>query len=342
MNVSAQPQRRTAEQMATALRLGRVFNPHGVRQREEAAERQHVKMELGNYMKFAHYTTAENALKIIRTKRLWMRNTTCMEDYREVRHGYDLLLKYFNEERTNTFVEAFDQSVPGAARKAIDIFNGWWNANHFLNVYVTSFSEHAPEDDVHGRLSMWRAFGTSKNARVALIFRLPYGSFITDVLGIIFSPVAYLTEQQLFANIDQVVLRARAERDFLAEQPHDIVQRLLIAMFYIGVSCVKHEGFMEEREWRAVYNPEMWHSPRMELSVEAVGGVPQHVHKMPLDRTVDASLADADLGTILDGVIIGPSQYPWVIHRAFGDELGKLGISNPYDRVRASLIPIRS
>ena len=40
--------------------------------------------------RFVHYTSADNALKIIRTKRLWMRNTTCMADYREVEHGYQI------------------------------------------------------------------------------------------------------------------------------------------------------------------------------------------------------------------------------------------------------------
>jgi hypothetical protein len=45
--------------------------------------------------KFVHYTTAEAALSIIRSKRLWMRNATCMADYSEVTHGYRYLTGAF-------------------------------------------------------------------------------------------------------------------------------------------------------------------------------------------------------------------------------------------------------
>ena len=37
--------------------------------------------------RFVHYTSAESALKIIRSKRLWMRNTTCMADYPPLSRG---------------------------------------------------------------------------------------------------------------------------------------------------------------------------------------------------------------------------------------------------------------
>jgi hypothetical protein len=45
--------------------------------------------------RFVHYTTAEAALSIIRTKRFWLRNTNCMSDYREVQHGFDIFNRYF-------------------------------------------------------------------------------------------------------------------------------------------------------------------------------------------------------------------------------------------------------
>ena len=45
--------------------------------------------------RFVHYTSAENALKIIQSKRLWLRNTLCMSDFREVQHGFDILQRFF-------------------------------------------------------------------------------------------------------------------------------------------------------------------------------------------------------------------------------------------------------
>jgi hypothetical protein len=44
-----------------------------------------------------HYISAEAALKIIESKRVWMRNTVCMTDYREVQHGFSILHKFFSD-----------------------------------------------------------------------------------------------------------------------------------------------------------------------------------------------------------------------------------------------------
>jgi len=48
-------------------------------------------------IRFVHYTSAEAALNIIKTKRMWMRNTTCMADYREVQHGLQIIQKFLSE-----------------------------------------------------------------------------------------------------------------------------------------------------------------------------------------------------------------------------------------------------
>jgi hypothetical protein len=56
------------------------------------------------------------------------------------------------------FVDALEPSVPGAADEAIVLFYQWWNDIRF-NTYIVSMSEHDNKEDLHGRLSMWRAFG---------------------------------------------------------------------------------------------------------------------------------------------------------------------------------------
>jgi hypothetical protein len=79
------------EQMQIWMQLESVFMPSATRQRHTLYEGK------GGSARFAHYTTAEAALKIIDSKRMWMRNTTCMSDYREVHHGYEILLKFFSD-----------------------------------------------------------------------------------------------------------------------------------------------------------------------------------------------------------------------------------------------------
>jgi hypothetical protein len=150
-------------EVAFAMRLEGIFMPHARAQRDDF---------YGKSKRFVHYTSADNALKIIRTKRLWMRNTTCMTDYREVQHGYDMLVSFFFDQvKRSTFTAALDLCCPGAAMEALALFDQWW-AHIRFNTYVSSISEHEDSEDSHGRLSMWRAFGGTR-PKVAFVFRVP-------------------------------------------------------------------------------------------------------------------------------------------------------------------------
>jgi hypothetical protein len=64
------------------LRLEAIFMPYGRRQRDGAYEKLKKSGATDERLRFVHYTSAEAALSIIRSKRIWMRNTTCMSDYR--------------------------------------------------------------------------------------------------------------------------------------------------------------------------------------------------------------------------------------------------------------------
>lgn len=82
----------TDEASALGLRLGAIFLPHAKRQTERFYT---DKGEIKATARFVHYTTAEAALKIIESKRVWMRNTKCMADYSEVQHGFEMLQRFF-------------------------------------------------------------------------------------------------------------------------------------------------------------------------------------------------------------------------------------------------------
>jgi hypothetical protein len=172
------------------LRLESIFMPYATRQRHTAFDRQKdsVTGEQPSFLRVVHYTTAEAALKIIGTKRLWMRNTTCMDDYQEVQHGMDILANYFNKDRTAAFAAALDTIAPGQAMDAINKFNGWWNNHLGFNIFVSSVAEHATSEDTHGRLSMWRAFGNDAS-RVAIVIKIPKYTGAAGALGLFFSPV---------------------------------------------------------------------------------------------------------------------------------------------------------
>jgi len=270
----------TQEQIELAIRPEGIFMPHARRQRDALYADEPDALA----PRFVHYTSAENALSIIRTKRLWMRNASCMADYREVHHGFDILAKFFSDRpRLDAFTSALDQCANGAAMEAINLFNQWWNdiRDH---TYISSISEHVAKEDNHGRLSMWRAFGNN-SARVGLVFRIPKFSGGAAALSLFFSPVAYLTETEVHNVIGNVITNIEADADFLRSIDRQVIVNNVFVMLLAGVTCLKHEGFGEEREWRAIYSPNRWTSSLMESSTEVIAGVPQIVHKIPLDVT---------------------------------------------------------
>ena len=109
--------------------------------------------------RLVHYTTAEAALNIIRTKRFWMRNTNCMSDFSEVQHGFDILNSFFADKaKKESFTEALDGCIHGVASEAITAFDNSRRDIRF-NSYIACLSEHQDSEDSNGRLSMWRAFG---------------------------------------------------------------------------------------------------------------------------------------------------------------------------------------
>ena len=244
------------------------------------------------------------------------------------------------------FCEALDASVKGAAAEAIALFDQWWSAgpsNIFLNTYITSISEHDHEEDSQGRLSMWRAFGTHNVARVAIVLKIPwYTPGGPRALNVLFSPVAYLKESEVHASLNNVIDNMRTRADFLRSCDPSLVLTTVFYMLLAGVTCLKHPGFHEEREWRAIYSPKRTPSPYMEPSTKIVGGIPQTVYQFPLDESVCDALSGIDFSRIFDHLIIGPSSYPWVMYEAFVTTLVKAGIKDADKRVFVSDIPIRA
>ena len=247
----------TEDQVKTANALERIFMPSSRARRDSiAASRQTIR----------HYTSAEAALSIIRSKAVWMRNTTCMSDYREVHHGFELFNSVLQkDDNRSKLSQALDSIAPKAVDRAIDFFNQWWRDIQF-NTYISSVSEHDPREDIHGRLSMWRAFG-GNTARVGIVLRVPQISLGAAALNIIFSPVAYFTGEQVETELNEVLTNINSNAEFLRNIDHDIIVNTLFYSFVINVTCRKHEGFQEEREWRAIYSPKRWPSPLMHSSL---------------------------------------------------------------------------
>jgi hypothetical protein len=328
----------TPEKMALYRRLEEIFMPHITKTRR----RLYPKPE--GTARFVHYTSAEAALSIIESKRFWMRNAVCMDDYSEVQHGYDLLSAMLKDQhRLDRLIEAVNKVVPNMANDVVRSFDqGWPQTQRYT--YIGSLSEHRNDEDQYGRLSMWRASGNRGN-RVAIILAIPWFTGAALALNVAFNPVAYFRPGELAQELEQVISNVERETDFLKQVEPTLIAASLFNVFLWGATCIKHEAFNEELEWRALFFANQFRSQSLiKRTVRCVAGVPQHVCELPLDARVSPDIAGLEFSRILDSIIIGPTQYPLPVLDALVDSLKNAGVADADGghRVRMSLVPLRT
>jgi len=264
-----------------------------------------------------------------------------MADYREVQYGHELLVRFFAEGTyRNDFCAALNACHSGIGEQSLTLFDQWW-INIRLNTYICSISEHNDEEDTHGRLSMWRAFGQQSRARAAVVMRVPeMGS--AEGLRVLLSPVAYFEYAELEAQLLGIIRGINLNANFLRTFPPDRLKTFVLFTLISAAVSLKHKGFLEEKEWRVIYLPQANPSPLIERSIEVIDGIPQPIYKIPLKENPDEDVVGIGIPTLVDRIIIGPTVYGVPIYTTFVELLREAGVPEPEKRVCFSDIPIRS
>lgn len=329
-------------------KLEDIFMPLSSRAREEKIRSDNPEGTSADCerMRYSHYTTAEAALKIIKAKNIWMRNAKSMADYSEIEHGYEALLNYFdnnNDKNKDAFLAHANNVFPSSGEKILDTFNKWWNRIQF-NTYIASLSAHDKKEDNWGRLSMWRAFGGG-GPSVALIIEVPARSSSVTKIGLSsFSPVSYPSKDKICDQIDLAIANVENRKSELMGYVNETeFVASWFAVLVNAVTCTKHEAFSEENEWRAVYIEKFVPMSLIEPTVEIIHGVLQKVFHIPLDAKRCPEIPDLDISKLLSRVIIGPTEYPWVMYEAFVAALVDAGVpeADALTKVIVSGIPLR-
>lgn len=312
------------------LKMSQIFTP------ENAARFERLHSER---IKLAHYTSAENAISIIKNREIWLRNARAMDDFSEVRYGYDQLKQYFDAgNNTQNFFDALGGGN-SAIKDGVDKFNSWWGNTHG-STYIACFSEHHIKDDEHGRLSMWRGFSQSKPG-VAMIFNPPQPNSALP-LKVFLSPVAYYSIKELTLSLDNVVNQIQYHRKYLLQFPSQLITDWIYLLLVTAAVSLKHPGFREEEEWRMIHLPDQIPSNFMNPSTESVRSVPQIVYKITLKNDPSQNIDAIEIANIMDSIIIGPTQYPLSIAGAINHELLGIGVQNSQSFIKFSGIPLRS
>lgn len=291
---------------------------------------------LGN--RFAYYTTAEVAYSVLRNKRIWMRSTTTMNDYMEVQYGQNLLLNAINGKPGQTLKVAVDACHSGLFEEARLLVLAWL-PGFMADTFITCVSKHLPEEDVLGRLSMWRAYGGKTG--VALIFNGDVFALQTDALGAYSSPVSYFDANQFSAAMALVAANIALEKEYVSSLPRERVKNTLFTMFRFAVLCTKHPGFAEEQEWRIVASPALHQSSLLESEIAVVRGVPQPILKIPLENFPEHNITGLAVPQLIRRVIIGPCDFPHVTSRSLWTALAHSNVASPERIIIQSNIPLR-
>jgi hypothetical protein len=208
-----------------------------------------------------------------------------------------------------------------------------------------SFSRHAPPEsrfanieEKHGKLSMWRGYGGPQG--VALVFNVPFGQVGKGKTMFFLSAVGYF--DSVDDHLKDIMTNIEAERVFLSSVPADWLLNTTFLMLVIAATCLKHPGFSDEDEWRLLYLPSTWKSNLVrEEQVEIRLGHPEKVCKIYLSDFKQAGISGTDLDSLVDRIIVGPSEYQEEIRRYIVDALKSAGVSNADGRVQLSGIPFR-
>ena len=287
--------------------------------------------------KFAYYTTASTALKIIKNKEIWLRNALIMNDYSEISYGLNLLDMALKSQGGRNFEAALNSLRPNLFASTMKQFDEW-KINILADTFIVCLSAHDSLEDVNGRLSMWRAYGN-----IALVIHnTPFLDETIDI-GIYSLLVNYWTETECEDELSKVADQINQNRSLLNDEGEVFIQQGIYTLFLHFAIGTKHPGFIEERELRIFAVPAHFGvSKRISRDIVEIGGVPQEVMKLPLIDDPENGLKKLDIPNLLHKLVIGPTQYPFSVQTAFFKLLNESGVGSVHEKVSLSNIPIRS
>lgn len=316
-----------------------------------------------NHRRFVHYTSADTAISIIKNKEVWLRNSSAMNDYSEIAYGEALFRNvFYSESDTNHLAKKILNSVSEGLHNRLAQYFEDGAARRRYFTYLISVSEHGPyelkpgmlldeREAKYGRLSMWRAYGR-ESVGVALVFNPKALLEPSDAIPAITSPVFYCEQYEFDHIFSSIMLRTHQRLDEINQLPDGWFENNLRSFIDNSALSLKHPGFDEEREWRITYSadPQNEHADdtsfneksRIKRQFVSLSGIPQRIYKIPFIDYPDEGFVGADINTLIEKIIIGPSQYPAVVADAILMALKAAGVDNPETKISISNIPLRT
>ena len=327
-------------------RLWKLFLPEAARRQEYIRAKN---------VRFAHYTSAEAGIAILRSGRMLLRNSVLMNDFSEVQHGMECLAVAYQGpvgERLKAVMRAIQPDLPEVVEHNFHgLFNDVRNETYLISISEHGDPEHGDAlEDSFGRLSMWRAY--ARRDGIAFVFNNRPFMTETNALNAFTSPVEYATPDSFGIKFEALVAGFENNLELIkanigGEPFHDS----LMNAFRFAVQSTKHPSFREEREWRVIYSPTLLQQTgqmtadqlsKIPTEIMTIRGVPQRVFAIAFRDYPEEGFEGATLPDLLDRVLIGPSLDAYAIAQAFVAELTALGVVDAHQKVIITGIPLRT
>ena len=290
----------------------------------------------------AHYTTVQTLEKILLNNELWMANPLFMNDHEELRWGIQNGVDEFyqNEairsylEETNS-LEEFSFQVNWQLEK--------FDKEQAFDTYIFCLSRHT-RGDQDGKLSMWRGYGAQGDG-VAIVFdtsKMPQD----EESPLLVAPVAYASHadrhkklKELADHFARIISEIRISgRDEFFQAVYWLFERLKLFAIY-----TKHEGFIEEQEWRVVYMPhrdteKLFHDRRHYIT-NGRGVEPKL--RLKFGRNEPGLHPDLNFDELVHEIILGPSHASILAEKSIKRMVELLKRDALVEKIRASGIPFR-
>ena len=184
---------------------------------------------------------------------------------------------------------------------------------------------------------MWRAYGD-----VALILNNTPLTVVTDRLGVYSTPVHYLDQVGAEARLQTVAQAITANVDFLRGLGEQSFISNTVYMVFMAAIGTKAPRIFRRKEWRIFFRPTEHPNSILTRRVVVIDNVPQVIWGLPLRHDPDNDLHRADIPSLLDKIIVGPTPYPYVSARAFVELMERADVDQARDKVVVSEIPLRT
>ena len=289
--------------------------------------------------RFAHYASNQVAHSIITHREFWLRNALLMNDFSEIGYGESCLAYSFRMGTLDMLAAALDAIQPNTWVKVKEKYQDLQSILA-TRTYLACLTEHSDTDDAHGRLSMWRGYGTFDSAAIVLT-----AAAIKQIgfPGAYFRKVQYWTAEQVNADLRSRSDQLQGARAVLKDVDPSVFVDWVFALLRDVALCTKHPAFFEEHEWRLIISATLQEAT---ASHKPVIKFPRGKMEEVIVIRLDDAVAGNDFvsgAAWLDRIIVGPCDNSAAVRMAYVSLLrGKaINSSSPENVVFCSGVPLR-